>query len=134
MKALSGTDSSMPAPPSEDQPTRHQTKLTPEAVLDIWSRRDSQADYVARYGISRGAVQAVQVGRSWRWLTSTAPAPAMRIPAGPRKQIEQAAERKRAVLDLRAQGMEWQDVADALGITIDAAKNSTRAKRRDSAA
>jgi hypothetical protein len=90
MKPLSGTSPSMPAPALQDQPTRLR-KLTPDAVLDIWSRREPQTVYMERYSVSRKPIQDIQQGKTWRWVTADAPTPAKRLPSGPRKRVDGAA-------------------------------------------
>ena len=41
-------------------------KLTPDAILDIRTRRVSQRAFAILYGVSPGAISHVQSGRSWK--------------------------------------------------------------------
>ena len=43
-------------------------KLTPESVRIIRAARASRGDLARRFGVTRAAIRAVQVGRSWRWV------------------------------------------------------------------
>jgi len=49
------------------------SKLTESQVFDIWKNKNSEnAGIVAkRYNVSRSCIQAIWVGKNWRWLTSS---------------------------------------------------------------
>ena len=43
--------------------------LDEDAVLDIYSKAESQRAYMERYGVARTTVSNIQRGVTWRWLT-----------------------------------------------------------------